>query len=140
MNIDKELLVSDAQSLAGIASTSELSTYSINLGTTRDFAKGKQIYAVIVCDIALTTATHVKFQVVTSTVVGGTTGEAVLADTGNVLAAQLVIGGTPIIIPVPALRTGVTQQYLMIKYTTVGTPGAGSFTAFFGSAPQTNFG
>jgi len=140
MYIDKELLVSDGQSLAGIASTSELSTYSINLGTTRDFAKGKQIYAIIICDLGVTTATSVQFQVVTSTVAGGTTGEKVLADTGAIAKASLTLGCTPIVIPVPPLRAGVEQQYLMIKYTTVGTPGVGKFTAFFGSEPQTNLG
>ena len=138
MFIDKELLVSDEQDLQGIASTSELSTYSINLGTTRDFAKGRQLYAVIVCDEAVTVATSVQFQVVTSTAVGGTTAEKVLADTGAIAKASLTLGCTPIVIPIPPLRAGVKQQYLMIKYTTTGTPGAGKFTAFFGSEPQTN--
>ena len=139
MYIDKHLLVSDEQSLAGVASTSALSDYSIDLSASgKDYFKGKQVYAVIVCDLGVTTATSVQFRVVTSTAAAGTTDELVLADSGAIVIGSLTIGCTPIVLAVPPMISGVTQRYLMLKYTTVGTPGVGKFTAFFGSEPQTN--
>lgn len=139
MFVDKSLLMSDEQSLATIASTSELSTYSIDMGsTTANRAKGKQIYAIICCDLGVTTATSVQFQVVSSTAATGTTAEKVLADSGAIAIASLTIGCTPIVLAIPPMISGTTQRYWMIKYTTVGTPGVGKFTAFLGFEPHTN--
>ncbi len=139
MFVDKNLLVSNEQSLAGVSSTTALSDYSIDLSASgKDYFKGKQVYAIITCDLGVTTATSVQFQVVTSTAAGGTTGEKVLADSGAIVIASLTIGCTPIVLPVPPLISGVTQRYLMIKYTTVGTPGVGKFSACFGFDAQTN--
>ena len=140
MYIDKNLLVSDGQSLATADDTSLLSDYCVDLSTSgKSYFTGKPIYAVIIVDTALTTATSMQFRVVTSTAATGTTAEKVLADSGAIVAASLTLGCTPIILTIPPLIAGVTQRYLMMKYTGVGTVGVCVVTAFFAFEPTTNY-
>ena len=139
MYVDNNLLVSDEQSIAAADDTSVLSTYSIDLSASgKDYFKGKQIYAVIILDLGVTTATSIQFRAVTSTAAAGTTAEKVLADSGAIAIASLTIGCTPIVLAIPPLISGVTQRYLMLKYTGIGTTGVGTVTAFFAFEPQTN--
>ena len=140
MYIDKNLLVSDGQSLATADDTSILSDYCVDLSTSgKSYFTGKPIYAVIILDLGVTTATSIQFRVVTSTAATGTTDEKVLADSGAIAIGSLTIGVTPIILAIPPLLSGVTQRYLMLKYTGVGTVGVGTVTAFFAFEPTTNF-
>ncbi len=140
MYVDKNLLVSDAQSIAAADDTSVLSDYSVDLSASaKSYFTGKPIYAVVILDLGVTTATSIQFRVVTSTAAGGTTAEKVLADSGAIAIASLTLGVTPIVLAIPPLISGVTQRYLMMKYTGIGTTGVGTVTSFFAFEPQTNF-
>jgi len=139
MYVDYDLLVSNEQSIATADDASIYSDYSIDLSASgKSYFTGKPIYAVIILDLGVTTATSIQFRVVTCTAAAGTTGELVLADSGAIAIASLTLGCTPIILPVPPLISGVTQRYLMLKYTGIGTTGVGTVTAFFAFEPQTN--
>lgn len=141
MYVDSLLLVSNEQSIATADDTSVLSTYSVDLSSSgADYFKGKQVYAVVIIDVAVTTATSMQFRAVTSTAAGGTTAEKVLADSGAIALASLTLGRTPVVLALPPLISGVEQRYLMLKYTGIGTTGVGTVTAFFATEIQTNLG
>jgi hypothetical protein len=126
MYVDKNLQLSAAQSLT----TTALSTYSVNLGTTsRDIGKGKQLYAIITIDTSCAAADAAKtvtFSVVTDSTADLATSATTILATAALTGAVLTAGRAPIVIPIP---NGITDQYIGVYYTLSTT-----FTAFTVSA------
>ena len=126
MYIDKELLLSDAQTVAATG----VSTNTIDLGVAKNISKGKQMYVVIIVDTVFATSTSVNFQVVTDNdaALGSPT---VQIETGAIAIASLTAGRAPIVIPVGS-ALGTEERYLGMQYTVAGSSGTGAVTAFVG--------
>ena len=127
MFIDSLLLLSDSQIICNAAT--ELSTNTVNLGAARKIWGGKQLYVVIVIDVAIASVTSINFQVVTDTEETLAT-PTVQIETGAIAQASLTAGRAPIVIPIGS-ALGTEEQYLGINYVLAGSPNAtGKVTAF----------
>ena len=127
MFVDSKLLLSDAQVICNAAT--ELSTNTIDLSAVRKIWGGKQLYVVIIVDVALVGPTSINFQVVTDTeaALGSPT---VQIETGAIATASLTLGRAPIVIPIGS-ALGTEEQYLGINYVLAGSvASAGAVTAF----------
>ena len=138
MIIDNELVLSDEQDLAGLGPATVVSENVIDTSVARDIAKGEPVYLIITCDLGVTVADSVEFQLISATEEDLTTGQKILATTGAILIADLTKGRTPIVLPLPPMMAGMDQQYIGVAYTILGTVTAGKFTAFLGIGPHTN--
>lgn len=138
MIIDKGLMLSDEQDLAGLGPADVVSTNAIDTVVARDIAKGEPLYLIIVCDLGVTVATSVDFKLVSGSDKDLVTDQAILASTGAILIAALTKGRTPIVLPLPPLMEGMDQQFIGVVYTIAGTVTVGKFTAFLGIGPHTN--
>jgi hypothetical protein len=132
MYIDKLLLLSDGQSVASSAE----SYYSIPLSVARDLGAGKPLYAVIVVDAAAAGGTSLTIALVTDDV-AVLSSPTVLVQTRAILAAELTLGRTPIVIPVcdPVCEM---DTYLGLYYTSSGTLTSCTVTAFLTTDPPKN--
>lgn len=127
MYIDKLLLLSDAQVICNAAT--ELSTNTIDLSAARKVWGGKQLYVVIIVDVALVGPTSINFQVVTDTE-ATLSSPTVQIETGAIATASLTLGRAPIVIPIGS-ALGTEEQYLGINYVLAGSvASAGAVTAF----------
>jgi hypothetical protein len=130
MYVDALLLFSDAQAVTAAAA----STSYINLGSTRDLGVGKQLYVVIICDVAMTDGSS------DSTLSVALYGDSTTTFTPDGQQALVTIPaltaiGTKFVIPIaPEL---VKYQYLELYYTpNSGNLTTGSFTAFLTTEAQ----
>lgn len=129
MYIDKELLLSDTQVICNAGT--ELSTNTIDLGAAKNLAKGKQLYVIVIIDVAIDTSTSINFQVVTDTV-AALSSPTIQMETGAIAIASLTAGRAPIVIPVGS-ALGTEERYLGMQYTLAGSNNvAGAVTAFVG--------
>ena len=127
MYIDSLLLLSDAQIICNAAT--ELSTNTIDLGAARKIWGGKQLYVVIVIDVAIASVTSINFQVVTDTE-ATLSSPTVQIETGAIAQASLTAGRAPIVIPIGS-ALGTEERYLGINYVLDGSVNAtGKVTAF----------
>lgn len=136
MILDKQNLLSDAQSLA-VAAGSHLSTNTIDLGASgtspilgqlaaRDVGQGEPLDLLVQVVTTATGGTSVQAQVVQADDAALSSNLEVLAESGVIPTAQLVAGYQFKVAFVPI---GVTKRYLGVRYVTVGTHTAGAVTA-----------
>ena len=126
MYIDSNLVVSGDRSTAGVwtgqtINTNEVSDYSIDLTSTKNLSKGKQLYMVIVVTTAFTVST-VNFQVITATGADLTGTVTTQIETGVIPYASLTQYMAPIVIPIGSVL-GTEQRYLGLRYV-LATPGS----------------
>lgn len=139
MFVDKELLISDGQSIS--ASGDNLSENAINLGVARNIAKGKPLHLVVCVDEDFAgTGANVSIQVITATAADLTTGQKVLIATPDIGKALMTAGRIPIVVTLPPLPAeGGAQQYMGANFYTDGTmETTGKVTAFIAVDAQTN--
>ena len=132
LRLDSELDIGAATPL-----TSQVSTYSVDLGAAKDIAAGRPLYLVVVVDESFAGGTSVMFTVVSDTV-------ATLASpthhvqTIAILNDDLTAGREPIVLPVGEIDSD-RERYIGCYYTISGTFTAGKVTTFFSLDPQTNW-
>lgn len=127
MITDKNLRVSDAQSIVGAAGTYN-STDFINFNDIassnrrRDVGMGETLYALFTVTTAPNNLATVEFQIELGTASSGTfTGTEVVTRTRAIEIANLA-AGTQIILPIPAHSlTGTSSHAMRVKYVTVGS-------------------
>jgi hypothetical protein len=120
MILDAGCRVSSAQAITVDAA----SDYCIDLTKLKNIAKGEPLCAMIFCIASMATTVSVAFQVITSSAADLSTGKIIICQTRAILAAEMLAGMTPIIIPIPPLTvTGNAQRYIGLYYdiTTTGT-------------------
>jgi len=127
MYLDKQLLLSDTQVVAN--SGSEISENIIDLGAAKNVARGRQMYAVIIVDVAFSTCTSINFQLWTHSTTTVTSG-SIMCETGAIAVAALTANRTAIVLPVgDALNTA--KQYVGMYYVLAGSnDAAGAVTTF----------
>jgi hypothetical protein len=149
MLIDKQNLLSDAQALALGATTTALSTNTIDLGAAGTPALGGSV----IYDIGRSSELDVVVQVVTAFTSGGagtlevelvmaddaalTTNLTVLQATGDIALATLVAGYQ---FRIGKLPHGISRRYLGLRYRNDSAAAltAGAVTAFVGLGRQSN--
>ena len=132
MYVDKQLLLSDAQTVCN--SGSELSENIIDLSAAKNIAKGKPLYLVVIIDTAFSTCTSIDFQLWTddtTTVSSGT----MMCSTGPIVVASLTANRAPIVLPVGD-ALGTAEQYIGVYYVLAGSNDSGNaVTAFLTCDP-----
>ena len=132
MYVDKALLFSDAQAVTAAAP----STDYLDQGAARDLGIGKQLYVVIICDVAMTDAGS------DSTLTVELYGDSTTTFTPDgsqtlVTIPALTAAGTKFVCPIAPEMTAF--RYLTLQYTpNNGNLSTGSFTAFITDTPQLN--
>ena len=134
MYIDSNLVVSGTRSGAGVwtgqtIESTELSTYSIDLGATKNLSKGKQLYFVVLIATAFTACNSVNFQVVTADNAALSSNLVVQMETGTLVRTSLTLNRAPIVIPVGS-AFDIEDQYLGLRYTVDGSSDTGVVIAF----------
>lgn len=135
MYIDKELLISDGQSLS--SSGANPSTYSVDLEAVRDIGKGRQLYVVVIVDTAPAVgdaADTVTISLITDDAVGLGSPTTILS-LPAITGANLTVGRVPIVIPIPQ---GIAEQYLGLNYQLSAAFTAFTVSAFIALDVQTN--
>ena len=130
MYVDKALLFSDAQAITAAAA----STDYLDQGAARDLGVGKQLYVVIICDVAMTDSGS--DSTLTVALYGDTT-TTFTPDGSQTLVTipALTAIGTRFVIPIAPEMTKF--RYLGLHYTpNNGNLSTGSFTAFITDTPQ----
>ena len=130
MFLDRNLLFSDEQDI-GAGSGTQVSDYSVSLGTAKNLARGRQLYLIIIIDETFATSTSINFQFVTDTL-ATLASPTVQMETGAIAIASLTAGRAPIVIPIGS-AIGTEEQYCGVQYTEAGSNStAGKVTAFLG--------
>ena len=130
MYVDALLLFSDAQAITAAAA----STDYLDQLAARDLGVGKQLYVVIVCDVAMTDSGN--DSTLTVALYGDTT-TSFSPDGSQTLVTipALTAIGTRFVIPIAPEMT--KYRYLELYYTpNNGNLSTGSFTAFITDTPQ----
>uniref|UniRef100_A0A6M3IZV6 Uncharacterized protein n=1 Tax=viral metagenome TaxID=1070528 RepID=A0A6M3IZV6_9ZZZZ len=127
MYIDANLLLSDGQVICDAAS--EMSSYSVDLKAARKVWGGKQLYVVVIVDVAIDTATSIDFRVVTDTE-ETLSSPTIQITTGPIAIASLTANRAPIVIPIGS-AIGTEEQFLGLYYVLAGSANvSGAVTAF----------
>jgi len=129
MILDNNLTFSASQDLESASDETVLATYSIDLGATKDYAKGRQMYVVIEVEEDFAGGTSVDVQVVTDSAAALTTSVVIGCSTGAIAIASLTNDRPLIVLPV-GNALSQTDQYLGIQYVVVGTMTAGIVSAW----------
>jgi len=136
MYVDKDLLISDGQSLT--TSGTNTSTYSVDLAAVRDIGKGRQLYVVIGVDVSAHSddvSDTVLISLVTDDDVALDSVTTVL-QIPTITGALLTAGRMPIILAIPP---GISERYIGLNYYLSSTFTSGlKLTAFVALDVQTN--
>jgi hypothetical protein len=127
MYVDKQLLLSDAQTVCN--SASELSENIIDLGAAMQVARGKAMYVVIIIDTAFSTCTSIDFQLWTDDTTTVSSG-AMMCSTGAIAVASLTANRAPIVLPVGD-AINYAQQYIGLYYVLAGSADSGNAVTAF---------
>lgn len=132
--VDKELLLSDAQALTATA----VSTNAIALGAAGlDVAAGQKVGITFQVDVAadFTTGDETyEFQIVTATASDLTTGQNII--TGEAVVASELTAGAKFTLYVPSGRIASTATHIGARYLLAGTTPTVTVTTFLGTAAQ----
>jgi hypothetical protein len=123
MLIDRQSTVSLNQAITATA----VSTDSIDLRNARDLGAGDPIELVIICTQSVAGGASINFELITSAN-SDLSSPTSLVSTGAIAVASITAGTEWLRIRVPVADL---SRYLGVRYTVVGTPTAGTFTATF---------
>lgn len=123
MITDALLRVSADQAVTATA----VSTNTVDLSVARDMGEGKDLYMNFATTEAVAGGTSIKFEVITSASADLST-PTVIGSSDAIAVAGLTLGKNVAVRLNPQIAT-LGQRYLGARYTVVGTPTAGKFTA-----------
>lgn len=133
MYVDKELLLSDPQTITSTA----VSEHTIDLGVARDVAKGKPLFVVVVVTTSFADAAEtLTIQVITSANADLSSG-VVQIQTDAYIPSALAAGREPIVIPLASIAADA--RYLGLNYLASATFTAGAVKAFVTFDYQSNW-
>jgi hypothetical protein len=133
MFVDKQNEFSDSQAVTATAiSTNVIDTLPMtgNPNLTQNLGGFQGAFLVVQIDVTFTGATSMAISLESDSTANLATSPTVHYNSGAIVEASLVAGangGNFIIIPLPV---GAYERYLGLRYTVVGTHGAGAISAF----------
>ena len=132
MIVDNELIVANAQSLAG-ASTTVVSASSYDMTNARELGEGEKVRAYHTIGVAVTGAgVNIRFNVIVADDAALTTGVVVQGTTRAFLATELTLNRDPIITEINPQIGSIGKRYLGVSYLiSGGTVGVGTVTSRF---------
>lgn len=141
--VDNNLLLSGSISSTGVvagqtvysAGTSVLSTNTVDLGIARDMGEGADLFGRFQYTVAAAGGTSIEMQVISATDAALSASVVVLATTGPIAVASLVLGARFAVSVSPQIGSK-GQRYLGLRYVSVGTTTAGSVFGDLGTEIQ----
>lgn len=124
MITDAFLRVSADQAVTATA----VSTNTVDLSVARDIGEGEDLYMNFATTEAVSGGTSIKFEVIIATDAALSSGVEVVGSSDAVAVANLTLGKNVAIHINPNIGS-LGKRYLGARYTVVGSPTAGKFTA-----------
>lgn len=123
MITDKFLRVSEDQAVTATA----VSTNTVDLSVARDMGEGRDLYMNFATTEAVSGGTSIKFEVITSAS-ADLSSPTVIGSSDAIAVAGLTLGKNVAVRLNPSIASN-GQRYLGARFTVVGSPTAGKFTA-----------